>query len=104
MLVLTRILVWTRGTDILLPVSCPSPDRLQETNAKHYPATVLLFYVTYIFFELPSNMALKRVGAPRWLAGLAALFGLSTLGVGLAQNYATLLALRIVLGTMEAVC
>jgi len=48
-------------------------------------------------------MALKKFGAPRWIALLAVLFGLSTLGVGLAHNYATLLAMRIILGTMEAV-
>lgn len=103
MLASTKTLGWIRGIATLLPVSRVLIGELLNSVANHGFNSVLLFYITYIFFELPSNMALKKVGAPRWLALLTVCFGLATLGIGLAQNYATLLALRIILGTMEAV-
>lgn len=66
-------------------------------------STVSVFYVGYVFFELPSNIILKKLGAPLWLSILALLFGVVTLGIGFSRNYATLLALRILLGIFEAV-
>lgn len=62
-----------------------------------------VFYVGYVFFELPSNIVLTKIGAPLWLAILALVFGVTTLAIGFAKNYATLLALRILLGIFEAV-
>ena len=62
-----------------------------------------IFYIGYVFFELPSNMVLKKIGAPLWLGILALTFGVATLGIGFAENYATLLALRVLLGVFEAV-
>jgi hypothetical protein len=62
-----------------------------------------VFYVGYIIFELPSNIALKMLGAANWLSFLALSFGLITVGMGLVKNYASLVVLRILLGALEAV-
>ncbi|SPO04341.1 related to putative tartrate transporter [Cephalotrichum gorgonifer] len=67
-----------------------------------YSVVLSIFYIGYVLFELPSNIVLKKAGAPLWLSILALLFGVITLGIGFAKNYATLVALRILLGTLEA--
>ena len=64
---------------------------------------VSIFYIGYVFFELPSNIVLKKLGAPLWLGILTLVFGVTTLGIGFAKNYATLLALRVLMGVFEAV-
>src|SRR5258706_16349962 len=35
------------------------------------------FYFGYVLFEVPSNLALRRFGAPRWLARIMILWGLA---------------------------
>ena len=37
-------------------------------TARMYGLGAGLFYVTYILFEVPSNVILARVGARRWIA------------------------------------
>lgn len=64
---------------------------------------MLVFYIGYIIFELPSNIALKKFGAAIWLSLLGLAFGLVTVGMGLVKNYGSLVVLRVFLGAMEAV-
>lgn len=101
--VLTRPLglTWERGTPLCVRSHRPRTrkSRLTKTNR----ATVLVFYIGYIIFELPSNIALKRFGAAMWLSLLGFSFGLITVGMGLVKNYGSLVVLRIFLGAMEAV-
>lgn len=64
---------------------------------------VLVFYVGYIIFEIPSNMALKKLGPANWLAALGASWGLVTLGIGFSKNWQTVAVCRVLLGIFEAV-
>ncbi|KAJ9612209.1 hypothetical protein H2200_003806 [Cladophialophora chaetospira] len=64
--------------------------------------TILVFYVGYIIFEIPSNMALKRVGPARWLSFLTFAWGLVTLGIGFSKNWQTVAICRVLLGICEA--
>lgn len=64
---------------------------------------VLVFYVGYIVFEIPSNMVLKKLGPATWLSFLTLAWGLVTLGIGFSKKWQTVAACRVVLGICEAV-
>jgi MFS family permease len=61
-----------------------------------------IFFIGYVLVEVPSNLALDRFGARRWLARIAASWGIVAVAIGFAPNAATLLVLRFLLGVAEA--
>ncbi|MGC0373011.1 MFS transporter [Streptomyces sp. SAI-229] len=61
-----------------------------------------LFYIGYCFFEIPSNMAMAKFGARRWIARIMISWGVVTMLMGVVQNEATLYIVRIMLGIAEA--
>jgi MFS family permease len=67
-------------------------------------ALVMILFIGYVLFELPSNMVLKKVGPRIMLSGLGVCFGLITIACGLINSWGALAALRVVLGIFEAVC
>jgi MFS family permease len=61
-----------------------------------------IFFIGYVLVEVPSNLALVRFGARRWLARIAVSWGIVAVAIGFAPNAHTLLALRFLLGVAEA--
>ena len=61
-----------------------------------------IFFIGYVLVEVPSNLALARFGARRWLARIAVSWGIVAVAIGFAPNAATLLVLRFLLGVAEA--
>ena len=61
-----------------------------------------IFFIGYVLVEVPSNLALNRFGARRWLARIAVSWGIVAIAIGFAPNAATLLVLRFLLGVAEA--
>ena len=61
-----------------------------------------IFFIGYVLVEVPSNLALDRYGARRWLARIAVSWGIVAIAIGFAPNAATLLVLRFLLGVAEA--
>ena len=61
-----------------------------------------IFFIGYVLVEVPSNLALERFGARRWLARIAVSWGIVVVAIGFAPNAATLLTLRFLLGVAEA--
>ncbi len=61
-----------------------------------------IFFIGYVLVEVPSNLALNRFGARRWLARIAMSWGIVAIAIGFAPNAATLLVLRFLLGVAEA--
>ncbi|KAI0476714.1 MFS general substrate transporter [Xylaria cf. heliscus] len=66
-----------------------------------YNTALTIFFVPYIFFEIPSNILLKRFSPRVWLSGCMFLFGLVSIFQGLTQNYSGLLVTRFFLGIFE---
>lgn len=62
----------------------------------------MLFFVTYVVFEIPWVMAIKRFGANRVLAVAMVSWSLVTLGTGFINSYAQGIAMRLLLGVFEA--
>ncbi|KAI1074787.1 MFS general substrate transporter [Whalleya microplaca] len=63
---------------------------------------LLVFFIGYMLFELPSNMVIVRVGAANWLALITFAWGLVSLGIGFLDNWVGLAVLRALLGVFEA--
>lgn len=61
-----------------------------------------LFFIAYFFFEVPSNLALQRFGARKWIARIMITWGLISAANALVQGPNTLYALRFLLGAAEA--
>lgn len=92
----------------------PYADRVNIANAKVfglaedldldgtlYNNALVVFFVPYIVFEVPSNILLKRFSPHVWLGANMFLFGLTTMMQGLVQNYGGLVACRFFLGLFE---
>jgi len=63
---------------------------------------LMVFFIGYIIFEIPSNAFIHKLGAANWLAFLAFAWGLVSLGIGFLNNWAGLAVLRALLGVFEA--
>ncbi|SDF93051.1 MFS transporter [Klenkia brasiliensis] len=61
-----------------------------------------LFFIGYLLFEVPSNIALHRFGARRWIARILVTWGLVAAAMAFVPNATTLYVLRILLGIAEA--
>ena len=61
-----------------------------------------IFFIGYVLVEVPSNLALVRFGARRWLARIAVSWGIVAVAIAFAPNATSLLALRFLLGVAEA--
>ncbi|KAG5986657.1 hypothetical protein E4U54_005312 [Claviceps lovelessii] len=66
-----------------------------------FNTAIVIFFVPYILFEIPSNMLLKRFKPSTWLSLNMFLFGLTTMLQGVVRNYGGLLAARFFLGLFE---
>ncbi|KLJ09201.1 hypothetical protein EMPG_15376 [Blastomyces silverae] len=63
---------------------------------------LFIFFIPYMFFEVPSNIILKKVAPSTWLSGVMIGWGLVTVFQGLTDSFAGLLTCRIFLGIFEA--
>src|SRR5689334_331075 len=80
---------------------------LQMVRDLHLSATVFglgggVFFLSYFVFEVPSNLALARVGARLWIARIMITWGVLAAGMALVTGPRSLFAMRFVLGAAEA--
>ena len=80
---------------------------LQMNAALHFGARVFglgagIFFAGYVLFEVPSNLALERFGARRWIARIMISWGLVSAAMMFVQGTASFYALRFLLGVAEA--
>jgi ACS family tartrate transporter-like MFS transporter len=61
-----------------------------------------LFYVTYVLFEIPSNLAMKKVGARIWIARIMLSWGLVSAAMAFVTGPYSFYAVRLLLGAAEA--
>jgi ACS family tartrate transporter-like MFS transporter len=61
-----------------------------------------IFFAGYFFFQLPSNLALSRVGARRWMSAIMVLWGVISCCMVLVRSADSFYALRFLLGAAEA--
>ncbi|GLC36236.1 hypothetical protein PLESTB_001365400 [Pleodorina starrii] len=61
-----------------------------------------LFFLGYSLFQVPSNLLLRRLGGPTWLASIIAAWGLTASAFAGMSTAAQFYALRLLLGATEA--
>ncbi|KAF7550399.1 hypothetical protein G7Z17_g5738 [Cylindrodendrum hubeiense] len=71
-------------------------------SSQQFQVSVSILFVTYLLFEVPSNLVLKLFTPRRWIAFIAAAWGLIATLTGLVNSYGALLACRLLLGAVEA--
>lgn len=61
-----------------------------------------IFFLGYCLFEVPSNLALVRVGARRWIARIAFTWGILACAMAWVHSSTSFLVMRFLLGAAEA--
>ena len=61
-----------------------------------------LFFIGYLIFEVPSNIALHKIGARRWIARIMLTWGLVTIAMAWTGSATMFYVLRFLLGAAEA--
>lgn len=67
-----------------------------------YGLGVGMFYISYILFEIPSNVIMTKVGARRWIARIMITWGIVSTGMALVHTANQLYIMRFLLGMAEA--
>src|SRR3984893_10396822 len=61
-----------------------------------------IFFVSYFFCEVPSNLLLQKIGARRWIARIMITWGLLAGGMALVRGPHSFYLMRLLLGAAEA--
>lgn len=80
---------------------------LQMNAALHFSPTVYgfgagIFFVSYVLFEIPSNLLLDRIGVRVWIARIMISWGIVSAATMFVRNPASFFAARFLLGAAEA--
>jgi ACS family tartrate transporter-like MFS transporter len=79
--------------------------RMNETlgfSARTYGLGAGIFFLSYVLFEIPSNMILARVGARLWIARIMITWGVVSSGMMFVRGAGGFYAMRFLLGAAEA--
>ncbi len=61
-----------------------------------------MFFIAYFLFEVPSNLALHRFGARKWIARIMVTWGLISACMVFVQGPLSFYGIRFLLGIAEA--
>src|SRR5437899_2626904 len=61
-----------------------------------------IFFIGYFLFEVPSNLALEKFGASRWIARIMVTWGIISAAMALTSGVTSFYVLRFLLGVAEA--
>lgn len=67
-----------------------------------YSIALLVFFITYFLFEMPSTLSLRHVGPKLQLNGFVFSWGLVMLGMGFAKDWRVIVVCRMLIGIFEA--
>ena len=73
-----------------------------QISAEAFGFTAGIFFLGYAIFEVPSNIALERFGARRWIARIMISWGVISIGMAFVTDALTLGIARFLLGVAEA--
>ncbi len=67
-----------------------------------YSLVTLVFFITYILFQPPMTVFCRKIGPRNFLPGICLLWGCVIISFGFSKEWTTMLALRLILGILEA--
>ena len=71
-------------------------------KAAAYGFAAAIFFIGYFFFEVPSNLMLRRFGARIWITRIMITWGIVAMATGFVTNVEMLYVMRFLLGVAEA--
>ncbi|OAL00539.1 MFS general substrate transporter [Phaeosphaeriaceae sp. SRC1lsM3a] len=77
-------------------------EELRFNVGDRFSIALLVFFITYFIFEIPSNVVLRKVGAANWLSFLCFSWGMVIFGAGFAKKWEHIVVCRLLLGLFEA--
>ena len=77
-------------------------DRVLQFDPRVYGLGTGIFFIGYIFLQVPGNLLVERIGARRWIAPLMVLNGILVMAMALIKNASTFYVLRFLLGAVQA--
>ncbi|KAJ4984444.1 major facilitator superfamily transporter [Stagonosporopsis vannaccii] len=77
-------------------------ERDLDLTGYDYNTVLSVFYISYIIFEIPSNVACKYFGPGWFLPGITLGFGILTVCFAFVKDFASACAVRFLLGIFEA--
>lgn len=75
---------------------------LELTTGMRYSTVTLVFFPTYIVFELPATVLIRWIGPRLFLSSITMTWAAVMIGFGFTNNWKVLGGLRAVLGILEA--
>jgi MFS family permease len=75
---------------------------LQLSIGSRYSILSMIFFIPYIIFQFPANIAIRKLGPAVWLPTLVLCWGAVTIGMGFTHSWVQALGCRIILGVLEA--
>ena len=93
----------TQLTDISmnaeLTLTLPFP---AGSTVSRYSVVTLVFFITYILFQPPSTVLIRKLGPRLHLSVITTAWGAVMIGMGFVKDWESLAGLRVVLGILEA--
>lgn len=71
-------------------------------DSYRYSLIVLMFFVTYIIFQPPSMVLLRKFGPRTFMTTIVACWGILMIGLGFARNWTAVLVVRLLLGVFAS--
>lgn len=71
-------------------------------TSNQYSMVLVIFFIAYVVFEIPSNLILSNARPSIYIPTIMTLWGVITCCIAAAKSYQALLAVRFVLGVLEA--
>ncbi|EMD01017.1 hypothetical protein BAUCODRAFT_61784 [Baudoinia panamericana UAMH 10762] len=73
-----------------------------KMDSNQYSVALIVFFITYVLFEVPSNLLLSKTKPSVFLPVIMTLWGVATCCMSLVKTYGQLVALRTIIGMLEA--
>jgi sugar phosphate permease len=75
---------------------------LDMLEGYRYSLMTLVFFITYTLLQPPMTIICRKIGPRNFLPAVCLLWGAVIIGFGFSQKWTTLVALRLILGILEA--
>ncbi|KAG2220157.1 hypothetical protein INT45_013855, partial [Circinella minor] len=73
-----------------------------DLSGYRFNLALTAFFITYVIFEVPTNILCKKFGPRIWLSLITFMFGLLTMCIAFCTSFGSLTAARAMLGVAEA--
>ncbi|KAF7299548.1 hypothetical protein HMN09_00960000 [Mycena chlorophos] len=97
-----KLLGLTTDLHVAAPASSLHSFKAKLTRRQQYNTALALYFCSYVIFEVPANIILKRFDPQIWLPTLTLVWGIVSVAQGLVKNQAGLFGIRSLLGATEA--